>query len=128
MGTALVAATIAASAAIVAASVSWFGAFQVRRTADRQHAWDRFVWALRGCPDDVEYDISRRVLDELTDVAWWSRSDRRLAVRALRRVASTRTTSPSVPDGFTATATATAPDSDERNERDAFPEAPAGRT
>lgn len=86
METALVAAGIAAVASIIAAAVSWFGAFQVRRTADRDHAWSRFVWALERRRGSLEYDISKRVLSALEDVAWWSEADRRLAAQALRRI------------------------------------------
>lgn len=90
METALVGAAIAAGAAIVAAVVSWFGAFQSRRTADREHAWRRFVWSIGERRSGTEYDISIAVLRELEHVAWWSKSDRELATRALRRVALLR--------------------------------------
>ncbi|WP_420364754.1 hypothetical protein AAEP80_13280 [Curtobacterium sp. L3-7] len=86
MDTALIAAGIAAPAAIAAAVVSWFGAFQSRRTADRHHAWERFVWALEARRGSLEYDISKTVLQNLEDVTWWSEADRRLARRALRRM------------------------------------------
>ncbi|WP_123294312.1 MULTISPECIES: hypothetical protein [unclassified Curtobacterium] len=85
METALVAACIAAGAAIVAAVVSWFGAFQSRRTTDREHAWKRFTWSLAQPRGGRAYDISRTVLRELETVRWWSKADRRLATRALRR-------------------------------------------
>lgn len=85
METALVTALIAAAAAIVAAIVSWFGAFQNRRTADRDHAWDRFTWSVSQHQGDQTYDISTTVLRGLADVSWWSKADRRLADRALRR-------------------------------------------
>ncbi|MGL3198169.1 MULTISPECIES: hypothetical protein [Curtobacterium] len=90
METALVGAVIAAGAAIVAAVVSWFGAFQSRRAADREHAWRRFVWSIGERRSGPEYDISIAVLRELEHVAWWSKSDRELATRALRRVALLR--------------------------------------
>jgi len=85
METALVAACIAAGAAIVAAVVSWFGAFQNRRTADRDHAWRRFTRAVSPHHDRRTHNISTAVLRELESVAWWSERDRRLAGRALRR-------------------------------------------
>ncbi|WIE77541.1 hypothetical protein [Curtobacterium sp. MCSS17_016] len=88
METALIAACIAAGAAIVAAVVSWFGAFQSRRTSDRDHAWHRFTWAVTQRPDMNRYDISTTVLRDLETVPWWSKADRRLASRALRRRAS----------------------------------------
>ncbi|MGN6407269.1 MAG: hypothetical protein ACTHMH_02900 [Curtobacterium sp.] len=93
METALVTALIAAAAAILAAVVSWFGAFQNRRTTDRDHAWERFTWAVRQDHDDQTYDISTTVLRGLADVTWWSKSDRRLADRALRRRVRPRTPS-----------------------------------
>ncbi|MET3635451.1 MULTISPECIES: hypothetical protein [Curtobacterium] len=86
MDTARMTAAIAATASIAAAVVSWFGAFQARRTADRDHAWSRLVWALARRRDSPEYDISKRVLVALEDVAWWSEPDRRLATQALRRI------------------------------------------
>ncbi|MDK8174211.1 hypothetical protein QP735_16910 [Curtobacterium citreum] len=85
METALVAASIAALASTVGAVVSWFGAFQARRTVIRHHAWERFTWALRQQPHDRAYDISIAVLRNLATVSWWPKSDRRLAYRALRR-------------------------------------------
>ncbi|WP_152998214.1 hypothetical protein [Curtobacterium luteum] len=88
METALIGALIAAGAAIGAAVVSWFGAFQSRRAADRDHAWRRFVWAIGDRRTKAEYDISITVLRRLEHVAWWSRPDRELATRALRRVMS----------------------------------------
>ncbi|WP_022902497.1 hypothetical protein [Curtobacterium sp. B8] len=86
MEKALISAVIAAAAAICAAVVSWFGAFQSRRAADREHAWRRFVWSIGDQRSKAEYDISIAVLRELEHVAWWSKSDRGLATRALRRV------------------------------------------
>ncbi|MCM3505254.1 hypothetical protein M3666_09030 [Curtobacterium sp. ODYSSEY 48 V2] len=85
MDTALTTAAIAATASIAAAVVSWFGAFQARRTAVRHHAWERFTWALEQRPGDRAHDISIAVLRHLATVAWWSKADRRLAHRALRR-------------------------------------------
>lgn len=85
METALIGAVIAAAAAVVAAVVSWFGAFQNRRTADRDHAWKRFTWSVTQREEDHPYDISSAVLRRLETVAWWSKKDRRLATRALRR-------------------------------------------
>jgi len=85
METALVAAFIAAGAAIVAAIVSWFGAFQSRRTADRDQAWKRLTWAMRPKSTSTEYDISRTVLERMLTVRWASKSDKNLALRALRR-------------------------------------------
>ncbi|MCA5923025.1 hypothetical protein [Curtobacterium oceanosedimentum] len=85
METALVAACIAAGAAIVAAVVSWFGAFQNRRAADRDQAWRRLTWALRADRSQAEHDISRAVLERLMTVRWASKSDQDLARRALRR-------------------------------------------
>ncbi|KTR18170.1 hypothetical protein [Curtobacterium citreum] len=85
METALVAASIAALASTVGAVVSWFGAFQARRTVIRHHAWERFTWALRQQPHDRAYDISIAVLRNLATVSWWPEPDRRLAYRALRR-------------------------------------------
>jgi hypothetical protein len=83
--TALVAACIAAGAAIVAAVVSWFGAFQSRRTTDREHAWKRFTWSIAQPRGGCAYDISRTVFRELETVRWWSKAVRRLAARARRR-------------------------------------------
>ncbi|TDN44766.1 hypothetical protein EDF64_104169 [Curtobacterium flaccumfaciens] len=88
METALIGAVIAAGAAIVAAVVSWFGAFQSRRATDRDHAWQRFTWAVAQPDHDPVHDISITVLRGLADVAWWSKADRRLADRALRRRAA----------------------------------------
>ncbi|MEK6309488.1 MAG: hypothetical protein V4737_12940 [Curtobacterium sp.] len=85
METALVGAVIAAGAAIVAAVVSWFGAFQSRRAADREHAWRRLTWAVRRSETQSEYDISRTVLERLMNVRWAPKPDRNLARRALRR-------------------------------------------
>ncbi|GAA3337923.1 hypothetical protein GCM10017714_06930 [Curtobacterium pusillum] len=85
METALVGAVIAAGAAIVAAVVSWFGAFQSRRAADRDHAWRRLTWAIRRTETQSEYDISRTVLERLTTVRWAPKPDQTLARRALRR-------------------------------------------
>lgn len=85
METALIAALIAAGAAVIAAVVSWFGAFQNRRTADRDHAWKRFTWAVGQQVDETGYDISSAVLRELEAVPWWSKHDQRLATSALRR-------------------------------------------
>ncbi|WP_420367861.1 hypothetical protein [Curtobacterium sp. L1-20] len=85
METALVGAVIAAAAAIVAAVVSWFGAFQSRRAADRDHAWERLTWAIRRSETQSEYDISRTVLERLMKVPWAPKPDRNLARRALRR-------------------------------------------
>ncbi|WFR66281.1 hypothetical protein P9139_15375 [Curtobacterium flaccumfaciens] len=85
METALVTALIAAGAAIIAAVVSWFGAFQNRRTADRDHTWKRLTWAMRPPRSHAEYDISRTVLERLMTVRWASKADQNLAVRALRR-------------------------------------------
>ncbi|WP_144749619.1 hypothetical protein [Curtobacterium pusillum] len=92
METALTGAVIAAGAAIVAAVVSWFGAFQNRRTADRDHAWDRFTWSVSQREEDRAYDISATVLRRLETVAWWSKKGRRLASRALRRRSTPRST------------------------------------
>ncbi|SDQ88257.1 hypothetical protein SAMN02800687_2951 [Curtobacterium sp. UNCCL20] len=85
METALVTALIAAGAAVAAAVVSWFGAFQNRRTADRDHAWKRFTWSVAQHADSAAYDISTAVLRELESVPWWSKQDQRLATSALRR-------------------------------------------
>jgi len=85
METALIGAVIAAGAAIAAAVVSLIGAHRVRRAADRDHAWDRFTWAVAQPDHDPVHDISIAVLRGLADVAWWSKADRRLADRALRR-------------------------------------------
>jgi hypothetical protein len=85
METALVGAVIAAGAAIVAAVVSWFGAFQSRRATDRDHAWRRLTWAVRRAETQSEYDISRTVLERLMKVPWAPKPDRNLARRALRR-------------------------------------------
>jgi hypothetical protein len=85
METVLIAACIAAAASVVAAVVSWFGAFQSRRTADRDHAWSRFTWSLAQHDDESMYDISSAVLRELEAVPWWSKQDQRLATSALRR-------------------------------------------
>ncbi|WP_439691701.1 hypothetical protein ACRQ4B_12235 [Curtobacterium sp. SP.BCo] len=85
METALVTALIAAAAAIVAAVVSWFGAFQSRRAVDRDHAWRRFTWSVERRGHGDEYDISIAVLRELEKLPWWSKRDRALASRALRR-------------------------------------------
>ncbi|MDP4332584.1 hypothetical protein Q7F20_04325 [Curtobacterium sp. A7_M15] len=78
-------ALIAAAAAIVAAVVSWFGAFQNSRTTDRDHAWRRLTWAVRRAETQSEYDISRTVLKRLMNVRWAPKPDRNLARRALRR-------------------------------------------
>lgn len=85
MGTARVAACIAAGAAIVAAVVSWFGAFQSRRSADRDQAWKRLTWAMRPKETRAEHDISRTVLERMMTVRWASKADKNLALRALRR-------------------------------------------
>ncbi|OII13505.1 hypothetical protein [Curtobacterium sp. MCBA15_008] len=85
METALIGAVIAAGAAIAAAVVSWFGAFQSRRAADRDHTWQRLTWAIRRAETQSEYDISRTVLERLMHVAWAPKPDRNLARRALRR-------------------------------------------
>ena len=85
METALVTAFIAAGAAVVAAVVSWFGAFQNRRTADRDQVWKRLTWAIEMERATAEYDISRTVLERLTTVRWASKADQTLALRALRR-------------------------------------------
>jgi hypothetical protein len=85
METALTGAVIAAGAAIVAAVVSWFGAFQSRRAADRDHTWRRLTWAIRRAETQSEYDISRTVLERLMNVPWATKPDRNLARRALRR-------------------------------------------
>ncbi|WP_248703259.1 hypothetical protein [Curtobacterium sp. MWU13-2055] len=85
METALVAACIAAGAAIVAAVVSWFGAFQSRRSADRDQAWKRLTWAMRPKDTSAEHDISRTVLERMMTVRWASKADKNLALRALRR-------------------------------------------
>ncbi|MGN8048587.1 hypothetical protein ACTJKO_02780 [Curtobacterium sp. 22159] len=85
MDTALLAALIAAGAAIVAAAVSWFGAFQNRRTADRDQAWKRLTWAVRANRTPAEHDISRTVLERMMTVRWASKADQNLALRALRR-------------------------------------------
>lgn len=92
METALIGAVIAAAAAVLAAVVSWFGAFQNRRTADRDHAWEQFTWSVSQREEDRAYDISSAVLRRLETVAWWSKKDRRLASRALRRRSTPRTT------------------------------------
>jgi len=92
MDTALVTAVIAATASVVAAVVSWFGAFQARRTAVRHHAWERFTWAVRQRPGDHTHDISITVLRNLATVASWSKADRRMARRALRRQSDRRNT------------------------------------
>jgi hypothetical protein len=86
METARIGAVIAAGAAIGAAVVSWFGAFQSRRAADREHAWRRFVRSIDPRRQRAEYDISIAVLRRLERIAWWSKSDRELATRALRRM------------------------------------------
>ncbi len=86
METALISAIIAAAAAICAAVVSWFGASQSRRVANRDHAWRRFVWSIGDRANETEYDISIAVLRQLEHVAWWSKPDRELATRALRRM------------------------------------------
>ncbi|TCK61194.1 hypothetical protein [Curtobacterium sp. PhB136] len=85
MDTALIAAAVAAAAAIAAAVVSWFGAFQARRAADRNHAWERLTWAVRANRSRSEYDISRTVLQRLIDVRWAPKPVQELARRALRR-------------------------------------------
>jgi hypothetical protein len=85
METALIGAVVAAGAAILAAVVSWFGAFQSRRAADREHAWRRLTWAVRRSETQSEYDISRTVLERLMNVRWAPKPDRNLARRALRR-------------------------------------------
>ncbi|MFJ4297142.1 hypothetical protein [Curtobacterium sp. NPDC089689] len=85
METALVSAVIAAVAAICAAVVSWFGAFQSRRGVDRDHAWRRLTWAIRRSETQSEYDISKTVLERLMNVRWAPKPDRNLARRALRR-------------------------------------------
>lgn len=85
METALIAACIAATAAIIAAVVSWFGAFQSRRSVDRNHAWERLTWAIRATRNQAEYDISRTVLERLINVPWAPKPDQELARRALRR-------------------------------------------
>ncbi len=98
METAIVSAVIAAVAAICAAVVSWFGAFQSRRVANRDHAWRRFVWSIGDRKSRAEYDISIAVLRQLEHVAWWSKPDRELATRALRRVARTPVRDDGSPD------------------------------
>ncbi|WP_144712166.1 hypothetical protein [Curtobacterium pusillum] len=85
METALIAASIAAAASVLAAVVSWFGAFQNRRTPDRDHAWTRLTWAMRAKSTEAEYDISRNVLERMMTVRWASKADQNLALRALRR-------------------------------------------
>ena len=70
METALVSAVIAGDAAICAAVVSWFGAFQSRRAVDRDHARRRLTWAIRRSETQSEYDISRTVLERLMNVRW----------------------------------------------------------
>ncbi|PYY45380.1 hypothetical protein DEJ03_10640 [Curtobacterium sp. MCLR17_043] len=47
--------------------------------------WHRFTWAVTQRPDMNTYDISTTVLRDLETVPWWSKADRRLASRALRR-------------------------------------------
>lgn len=85
METALIGTVIAAAAAVVAAVVSWFGAFQNRRTADRDHAWRRLTWAIRRAETQSEYDMPRTVLERLMNGAWAPEPDGNLARRALRR-------------------------------------------
>ena len=84
METALIA-SIAAAASAVAAILSWIGATRARRSYDRNHAWERLVWAIGASADEFEHDISTTVLRRLTEVPSAPKEDQNLALRALRR-------------------------------------------